>query len=163
MLTFPKLTKPLEPCCELNQLLPSVRPLFVEFEKRCAAKGLFLKRVETYRDPRRSNALHKANPKAAAAGGKSMHNYRVAVDYCINSKADAYNVHLLTQAGKIWQDMGHRYVWGGDWNGDGKIGNDGSVDMPHFQIVSYSEEQIIRALGYSWDKIEAYIKARCKK
>lgn len=50
-----------------------------------------------------------------AKGGQSMHNYKVAIDFCIikNGKADWDDLYLYRKAGEIAKKYGFEY--GGDW------------------------------------------------
>jgi hypothetical protein len=143
---FPKVKNELDRCSDMEQLLPCARLEFTEFENRCRAAGLNMKRTETFRSYKRQVQVHKDNPSGSAEPGMSMHGRRIACDYCQNIKGKEYDPAILAKAGKIWQSMGH--TWGGEWG-----------DNPHMQLVKVKDQDKVRAFKMNWDKLEPFMKS----
>jgi len=84
-----------------------------------------------------------------AKGGRSMHNYGLAIDFVIQvhglPKWVVDNNWMLVV--KAFKEQGFR--WGADWDNDGKTKAQGDkdehlVDAPHFEMsFSYSWQQLL--------------------
>lgn len=116
----------------LDDLYPYVKYLAERLIEECKKQFINIKITQTFRDIEYQNYLYAQGRTRAgvkitnAKGGNSFHNYKLAFDICINSKADPYNVELLNKVGKIGKSLG--LEWGGDFKT--------ISDRPHFQ---YSE------------------------
>jgi len=94
---------------------PRFLPKLRGFEGACAAHGLRLRACEGYRDPARSDKLYEAwlasgkkGPRAAP-GGKSAHNYGMAMDF-IALDADGRDIQssLAPEYG-VMEEIAPRY------------------------------------------------------
>lgn len=107
------------------------------------------------------------NKVTNARGGSSYHNYGLAIDFSIlvdkdgngtydelswdtDADRDKDGMKDWLEIVKVFKEAG--YIWGADWDNDGKTKADGDkdehlVDMPHVQ----------KTFGYTWQKlIEKY-------
>ncbi len=101
--------------------------------RRCQSENLPILITQTYRDKEYQDDLYsqgRTKPGSIVTnskGGQSMHNYRIAFDFCKNLKGHEFDDAIFfTKVGKIWRDMGG--VWGGDWT---KF-----IDKPHCEFTN---------------------------
>ena len=86
------------------------------FEGACKAHGLHMSPREGYRDPARSDALYaawiasgKKGPRAAP-GGKSPHNFGLAMDYvCLDAGGQVIESSLAPEYG-VMEEIAPRYA-----------------------------------------------------
>ena len=118
---------------DILELLPHVADKAHAFIDACDAAGIDIIITSTYRDDESQNALFAKGRTAPgprvtnAAGGRSMHNHRVAFDFVpiVNGKAVWDDNYLWTQCGMIGEKLG--LEWGGSWTS--------FVDKPHMQYT----------------------------
>lgn len=91
--------------------------------------------------------------------GHSMHEFRLAVDVGCKGK-DLYNQKTLLAAAAIFKS--HNWLWGGDWDNDGKTEDEIFRDWAHFQFVSIAEQKTIYKLKTP-QAINDYLVKRGKK
>jgi hypothetical protein len=145
---FPKIDK--MPSRDMRQLCPTAQESLKKVLAECVKRGIRIFLTQTYRTNAYQAQLYKEkNGKGAAPPGKSMHEFRVAVDIACKGK-DLYHEPTLKAAASVFK--AHGWTWGGDLSID---------DKPHFQFIPYAEQDKIRALRTP-DKIEAYLKVRKK-
>lgn len=122
---------------DINILLPKVAQMAQEFLDKCKAQGYDVLITSTYRSNEEQDALYaqgRTTPGSIvtnAKGGQSMHNYKVALDFCLmkNGKAEWNDIALFKRVATIGKECG--FEWGGDWVQ--------FPDMPHLQYTaSYS-------------------------
>ena len=122
---------------EVNTDLAEKMDLLVD---KCKEAGLNVKITESIRSVTRQDELYaqgrtkgeKIFTNAKGSDYSSMHQWGIAFDVCINDVNDAYNIEKLKQVGEIGKSIG--LEWGGDW--------EKFPDMPHFQLVGYSIEEL---------------------
>lgn len=118
---------------DLNELLPDVKVMALAFIAKCKSEGIDLLITSTYRDIESQNALYaqgRTTPGKIvtnAKGGRSFHNYRVALDVAplVNGKIDWNDAKLWVRIGAIGKSVG--LDWAGDWAS--------FKEMAHFQKV----------------------------
>ena len=101
---------------DLKALHPYFRDKVTELVRRCKAAGIRLAIVESYRTPSKQAEYFAMGPQYTnTGGGKSRHQYGVAVDVVplVNAKAVWNNRHLWRKIGMIGEQLGLR--WGGRW------------------------------------------------
>ena len=101
---------------DLDALHPYFRDKVITLIALCKAKGIELAVVESYRTHSKQNEYQSmGNKYTRAAGGKSKHQYGLAVDVVpmIDSVAQWNNVKLWRKVGVIGEQLGLR--WGGRW------------------------------------------------
>ena len=118
----------------ISDLKPEVAVLASAFIAGCRAAGVEVIITSTYRDVEAQDAIFAQGRTLPGRvitncrGGNSMHQYRVAFDFCpLNAKGapDWNDSSLWRKCGKIGQDLG--LEWGGSW--------ESFTDMPHFQFT----------------------------
>ncbi len=131
------------PSRDLNQLHPAVKKKCEEWLSACKEAGIPVVVTQTYRTKEYQHKLFLKRPKVTNCdSGTSPHEFRVAWDFCINIKGKAWDVGLITKAGKIAQKLG--CVWGGDFNGNGKS-DESFIDRPHIEYNGKYTARQIRA------------------
>lgn len=118
---------------DITYLLPKVQTMANEFLAKCKEQGYDVIVTSTYRTNEEQDALYAQGRTTAgnivtkAKGGQSMHNYKVALDFCPmkNGRADWEDLDLFKVIGNIGKQCG--FEWGGDWTQ--------FVDMPHLQYT----------------------------
>jgi len=122
----------------LDDLQPRVRDLARQWIANCAADGIDILIVSTYRDAqaqdaeyakgRTLNGIVTPGPiTTGVMGGASMHNWRVAIDFCpIEGAKCAWNDKAaFLRAGEIAEALG--FEWGGRWST--------LIDLDHIQYT----------------------------
>lgn len=120
---------------DIKDLHPTLQRGCNELLRRCKELNLPILITQTYRDNEYQDLLFNKRPKITnARGGQSMHNYRLAFDFCKNVKGQEFSDrNFFNQAGKIWTDMGGE--WGGNWKS--------FPDAPHCQFTNgYKDSDI---------------------
>lgn len=101
---------------DLQALHPYFRDKVFELVRLCKAAGIRLSIVESYRTPSKQAEYYAMGKKyTGTPGGKSRHQYGVAVDVVpmVNSVAVWNNPRLWRKIGVIGEGLGLR--WGGRW------------------------------------------------
>lgn len=101
---------------DLNSLHPYFRDKINTLIANCKAKGIELAVVESYRTHAKQSEYYSMGRKyTRSAGGKSKHQYGLAVDVVpmINGVAQWDNVKLWLKVGVEGEKLGLR--WGGRW------------------------------------------------
>ena len=101
---------------DLNSLHPYFRDRIYQLINNCRAKGIELAVVESYRThAKQSEYFHMGRKYTRSAGGKSKHQYGLAVDVVPikDSVAIWDNVALWKKIGAEGEKLGLR--WGGRW------------------------------------------------
>lgn len=114
--TFGKDRGSLPMITDLQALHPFFRDRIVELIKNCKEKGIELAIVETYRTHAKQNEYKGMGKKYTnSAGGKSKHQYGLAVDVVpiVDSVAVWDNAALWRKVGLMGEKLGLR--WGGRW------------------------------------------------
>ena len=115
----------------LDSLYPRVKYLAEKLIEECKKQGYNILITSTYRSKQEQDELFaqgRTKPGKIitnAKGENSLHNYKVAFDFCINDKQECYNPVLLEKVGQIGKTLG--LEWGGDFKT--------FKDMPHFQYT----------------------------
>lgn len=107
----------------LDQLDGDFKMTVLRWLNACHLEGLDILVISTYRDNDYQNWLYAQGRTAAgkivtnAKAGQSMHNHRLAVDFCImhGKQCDWDNIEKFTRAGLVAEKFG--LVWAGRWNG----------------------------------------------
>lgn len=102
---------------DLNALHPYFRDQVSELIRRCRSAGIRLAIVESYRTPaKQAEYFAMGRQYTNTGGGKSRHQYGVAVDVVpiVKSKAVWNNRQLWKKIGLIGEELGLR--WGGRWH-----------------------------------------------
>lgn len=106
----------------------------------------FAEQDELYKKGRRGIAGEKIVTKAKA--GQSYHNYGLAADGVLMLDLDGNGTYTEAswdfrkdwdgdmisdwdEVVKVFKNMG--WIWGGDWDNDGKSSDETFLDFPHFQ------------------------------
>ena len=130
---------------DISQLHPKAQLLADALVKNCAAAGITIKITECARTVAEQDALYAKG--RTVPGGKvtnargssysSMHQWRVAFDFCLNMDVDKdgkisddiFNnvTGLFNKVGQIGKALG--LEWGGDWKS--------IKDLPHFQLPDW--------------------------
>lgn len=115
----------------ISDLHPYVATLATLFVASCKSAGIDVILTSTHRDSESQNALYaigrtvKGENVTAkkpmgdvvtnAKGGESIHNFRLAFDFCpiVNGKAQWNNTALFERCGKIAESVG--LEWAGRW------------------------------------------------
>lgn len=120
---------------DINQLHPTVQDLCNQFIAKCKDEGITVIITSTYRDNEKQTELYNqgrnGNPGKIitnAKAGQSIHNYRLAFDFCpISNGQPCWNDTLLfIKCGSIGKSLG--LTWGGDFKS--------IKDMPHFEYTN---------------------------
>lgn len=101
---------------DVHSLHPFFRDKIIQLIKNCKAKGIELAVVESYRTHAKQSEYYGMGRKyTRSAGGKSKHQYGLAVDLVpmIDSVAQWDNVALWRKVGVEGEKLGLR--WGGRW------------------------------------------------
>lgn len=122
-----------KPNNNINDLVPELRVLAVEFMKIAEAQGLKVMIYETYRSlSAQMDAFKKGTSKAKP--GMSMHQYGYAFDVVFQGSEPWGEHHPWNKLGQISRDCG--LYWGGDWGpAPGK-----GWDRPHHQLVPATDK-----------------------
>lgn len=108
----------------LDQLDDDFKMSVLRWLNQCQMEGLDVLVVSTYRDNEYQNWLYSSGRTRKglpivtnAKGGQSMHNHRLALDFCImdGKRGDWENIEAFTRAGMIAERYG--LVWAGRWTG----------------------------------------------
>ena len=108
---------------DLETLEPVFKKTVIQWLAACLKVGLDVLVVSTHRDDEYQNWLYasgrtrKGDIVTNARGGESMHNKKLAVDFCImdGKKCDWQNTQGFNKAGQIAESLG--LVWAGRWRG----------------------------------------------
>lgn len=120
---------------DIKDLLPQVQDLCNKFIAKCQEEGIKVIITSTYRDNEKQTQLYNqgrnGNPGKVvtnAKAGQSMHNYRIAFDFCpiVDGKPAWQDTLLFIKAGKIGVSLG--LTWGGNFKS--------IKDMPHFEYTN---------------------------
>lgn len=134
-------------------LHPDLQVLANKLVGECKKAGIDIKITETFRTKQEQDDLYaqgRTKPGNKVTNVRypwSNHNWGVAFDICINSKADAYNAAKLEKAGAIGRKLG--LYWGGDWPS--------FKDRPHFE--SKKSEHITENLIKKYSNPEQFKKS----
>jgi hypothetical protein len=83
-----------------------------------------------------------ADGKSKARFGESPHNYTMAVDavpYPIDWEDRERMSYFAGQVVATARSMGIDLIWGGDWNNDTEVKDNGFDDLPHFEILNWRD------------------------
>lgn len=130
---------------KLSELLPEVEKLASVFLDRLRQEGIAAIVTCTYRSQAEQDELYaqgRTKPGKVVTKAKvSKHTSRRAFDIAIvkdghpcwdiKVSVDGDTAPDYIEAGKIGQALGLR--WGGDFDGDGIVGNDKFIDYPHYE------------------------------
>lgn len=137
----------------IQKLHPKIRDevkKIIEEANVLLADNVEIRVVQGLRTIEEQNALYtqgrtKPGPKITnAKGGSSIHNYGLAIDFCllINNKEISWNLNQDTDKDSIkdWQEVinvfkKYKWSWGGDWNS--------IKDNPHLE----------KTFGYTWQQL----------
>jgi hypothetical protein len=101
---------------DLKSLHPYFRDRVSKLIANCKAKGIELAIVESFRTHAKQSEYYKMGKKyTRSAGGKSKHQYGLAVDVVpmVNGEAQWENINLWKKVGVEGEKLGLR--WGGRW------------------------------------------------
>lgn len=101
---------------DLQSLHPYFRDKIIQLVSNCRAKGIELVVVESYRTHAKQSEYYKMGRQyTRSAGGKSKHQYGLAVDVVpvINNVPQWENTNLWRKVGVEGEKLGLR--WGGRW------------------------------------------------
>lgn len=135
---------------DIKELHPIVQDLCNKFIAKCQEEGIKVIITSTYRDNEKQTQLYNQGRNTAgvivdkykvvthAKAGQSIHNYRLAFDFCpiVDGKAVWLDELLYIKCGRIGKSLG--LEWGGDWSKPKR-------DMPHFQYTN----------GLTWQELQA--------
>lgn len=105
------------------------------FIDKCAAQGIKVGITSTYRSFQEQDALYAQGRTTAgsvvtnAKGGQSMHNFKVALDFCPMTSDGRFEWNdkaTFTKIGMIGESCG--FEWGGRWVS--------FLDLPHLQYTA---------------------------
>jgi peptidoglycan L-alanyl-D-glutamate endopeptidase CwlK len=107
----------------LDDLLPVVKRMAEELIKACGSSGIDLLITSTYRDLEAQAELYAKGRTTAgpivtcAKPGESLHNHRVALDFCpIEDGKCAWNdLAAFERVGELAETIG--FEWAGRWTG----------------------------------------------
>lgn len=120
---------------EIGQLHPQVQELCKLFITKCQESGIKVIITSTYRDNEKQTQIYNqgrnGNPGKIvtnAKAGQSIHNYRLAFDFCpiVDGKAAWSDTLLFIKCANIGKSLG--LTWGGDFKS--------IKDMPHFEYTN---------------------------
>lgn len=120
---------------DISSLLPKVQVMAHAFIDKCAAQGIKVGITSTYRSFQEQDALYAQGRTTAgsvvtnAKGGQSMHNYKVALDFCpmtADGNFEWNDKAMFTKIGMIGESCG--FEWGGRWVS--------FLDLPHLQYTA---------------------------
>lgn len=158
---------------ELHPLLRDEAKQTIEEVEAGLPTNIAVRITESYRSFQRSDQLFAQGrttpgPKVTnAKGGESIHNYRLALDFCLvvdkdgNGTWDELDWNTEKDRDKDglsdWREVANAFVrkgwrWGADWDKDGKTKAEGDkdehlVDAPHLE----------KTFGYGWrDLLKLY-------
>jgi peptidoglycan L-alanyl-D-glutamate endopeptidase CwlK len=122
---------------DIEELKPEFKTKVLEWLALCRAAQINLKIISTYRDNEYQNFIYASGRTRAgqiltrARGGQSLHNQRLALDFCImrGAKIDWANVGEYERAGKLAESIGIK--WGGRFrNARGRpVGDFGHIEF----------------------------------
>lgn len=130
----------------LSALHPYVATLARSFLDLCAASGISVRIIVTFRSWYDQDVLYSQGRTSAGAivtdamGGDSYHNWGLAFDCApvVNGVIAWSDTDRFNQMGRLGQQVG--LEWGGHWT----TFNVALVDMPHFQFTyGLSTEQLL--------------------
>ncbi len=119
----------------IDQLHPVVQDLCNKFIAKCKDSGIKVIITSTYRDNEKQTQLYNqgrnGNPGKIvtnAKAGQSIHNYKLAFDFCpiVDGQASWSDTLLFITCGRIGKNLG--LTWGGDFKS--------IKDMPHFEYTN---------------------------
>lgn len=120
---------------DIKDLVLKVQGLCNQFIAKCKEAGITVIITSTYRDNEKQTQLYNqgrnGNPGKIvtnAKAGQSIHNYRLAFDFCpmINGQAAWQDTLLFIKCGSIGKSLG--LIWGGDFKS--------IKDIPHFEYTN---------------------------
>jgi peptidoglycan L-alanyl-D-glutamate endopeptidase CwlK len=119
---------------KIEDLHPVVQDLCNKFIAKCQDAGIKVIITSTYRDNEKQTQLYNQGRTTSgkivtnAKAGQSIHNYRLAFDFCpvVDGKAAWQDTLLFIKCGKIGTDLGLK--WGGNFKS--------IKDMPHFEYTN---------------------------
>lgn len=120
---------------DISLLLPKVQVMAKTFIDKCNAQGIKVGITSTYRSIQEQDAIYAQGRTTAgqvitnARGGQSMHNYKVALDFCpmtADSNFAWNDKATFTKIGMIGESCG--FEWGGRWVS--------FLDLPHLQYTA---------------------------
>lgn len=121
---------------DIKELTPAMQTLCSDFIEKCKEQNINVIITSTYRDNEKQTQLYNqgrnGNPGKIvtyAKAGQSMHNHRLAFDFCpiVEGKAVWNDTLLFIKCGRIGKELGLK--WGGDFS---------KPDMPHFEYSTNS-------------------------
>jgi len=141
-MAYPKTSMP---CRAENQLRKDVYNELQKLKKAWIDAGLLhIALCQTYRSGAYQHQLFMQRPRVTKCdSGTSMHEFRCAVDFFNNVAGHEWDSAILNKAGKIAQKLG--WVWGGDWDGDGRSSDETFLDRPHLEWLGGLTHAQIRA------------------
>ena len=131
------------PTRDLEQLYPSVKVKALALIEACKKAKLPITITQTYRSPQYQQELYNKGRSTRgdivtnAKPGQSMHEFRVAFDYCMSTKGHEWNTAMMDKVGLIGEKLG--LTWGGHFKS--------IVDKPHFQYQGKLSEKEIKLGG----------------
>lgn len=145
---------------DISLLLPKVQAMAQTFIGKCKMQGIDVAITSTYRSNEEQDALYAqgrttpGNVITNAKGGQSMHQYKVALDFCplTNGNFNWNDKTLFTKVGNIAKTCG--FEWGGDWTS--------FLDLPHIQYTAgYTLDDFQKGrVDYSkFDQVDYHAKA----
>lgn len=119
---------------DIKDLVPKVQDLCNQFIAKCKEVGITVIITSTYRDNEKQTELYNQGRTVPgkivtnAKAGQSIHNYRLAFDFCpvIDGKAAWQDTLLFIKCASIGKSLG--LTWGGDFKS--------IKDMPHFEYTN---------------------------
>ncbi len=120
---------------DIKELVPQVQDLCNQFIAKCQEAGIKVIITSTYRDNEKQTELYNQGRNGNsgrivtnAKAGQSIHNYRLAFDFCpiIDGETVWNDTLLFIKCGNIGKNLG--LTWGGDFKS--------IKDMPHFEYTN---------------------------
>jgi peptidoglycan L-alanyl-D-glutamate endopeptidase CwlK len=119
---------------DIKELHPKAQDLCNQFIAKCKEAGISITITSTYRDNEKQTQLYNQGRTTPgkivtnAKAGQSIHNYRLAFDFCpiVNGQAAWSDTLLFITCGRIGKSLG--LTWGGDFKS--------IKDMPHFEYTN---------------------------
>lgn len=119
---------------KIEDLVPKVQDLCNQFIAKCKEAGIIVIITSTYRDNEAQTKLYNQGRTTSgkivtnAKAGQSIHNYRLAFDFCpiVDGQAAWQDTLLFIKYGSIGKSLG--LTWGGDFKS--------IKDMPHFEYTN---------------------------
>jgi len=137
-MTFP--TVKTFPTRDLDQLYPTVKAKCLALIAECAKQKLPITITQTYRSTAYQQSLYnegrstKGEIVTNAKPGTSMHEYRVAFDFCMSEVGHTWDVTMMDKVGEIGEKLG--LTWGGHFKT--------ITDRPHMQYQGKLTESQIK-------------------